>query len=288
MPMAAAELRCSRPRETVRQDRDAHRDASRGAAELRCSRRLGQVAARPSESPLRLRPDRETEAALSPLDRRHVACMHLRSSVASSLVAPVQRAQATRRLPPAVHGRLRLAARSDRTRSASCLAIACAGCARADVCPAGAQRARWSCTPCTPAAPLIARSPHPRIARHVCAPHHRCRARSRGYRPVVDITRDYAQASCLCRRGMRHPCRTQARARVIRRYVNGRPAHPCACEGAALPARMVCASCTRCARLHAIPGLLPRCSVSRLRVGCCLRLRPGHGHAPEGQEPSPG
>lgn len=48
--------------------------------------------------------------------------------------------QAPRRLPTAIPGRLRQASRSDRTRSASCLALACAGCARAQALPAGGHR----------------------------------------------------------------------------------------------------------------------------------------------------
>jgi len=70
----------------------------RRAAELRSSGRDGSVRQDRRTSPLRPRHDRQTEPTLSHSHRRHVACMPLRSSVASSLVAAAHGAQATRRL----------------------------------------------------------------------------------------------------------------------------------------------------------------------------------------------
>jgi hypothetical protein len=140
---------------------------------------------------------------------------------------------------------------------------------------AGAQRVRWSCTPCTPAAPLIACRPHPRIARTVCAPHSVRRARSRGYRRPCDITRNYAAHLLCVRRGMRHPWRMKSRARVIRRYVTWPPARPCAQQGVSASMRCIASSCTRCARLRAILGLPPRSARgSCARVQCAAPARP--------------
>lgn len=152
------------------------------------------------------------------------------------------------------------------------------------VCPAGAQRARCSRTPCAPDAALGCCCPHPRVARIVYALHNHCGARSRGYRRPSDITRSYAQASCLWRRGTRRPAAREPRARVTRRYVKWPPAHPCAHQGAALPARH-CLSvlhALRCAHRVCAPSMAcsPRYCVSRLRAGSSLRLRPGCRHAP--------
>jgi hypothetical protein len=141
--------------------------------------------------------------------------------------------------------------------------------------PAGAPRVRWSRTPGTPAASLIACRPHPRIARIVCAPNHRRRARSRGYRRPCDITRNYAAAVLPVRRGMRHPWRMKSRARVIRRYVTWPPARPCAQQGVSASMRCIASSCTRCARLRAILGLPPRSARgSCARVQCAAPARP--------------
>jgi hypothetical protein len=147
-------------------------------------------------------------------------------------------------------------------------------------CPARAQRVRWSCTPCTRAAPLDACRPHPRIARVVRAPYHLSRARSRGYRRPGDITRDYA-AHLLC---------VQARHAPSMAHESPRPRNPSLCHLAAsaslrslsLPRVLrgiASASCTRCARLRAVHGLLLADRLSRLRAGCWSRLRAGHGRA---------
>jgi hypothetical protein len=88
---------------------------------------------------------------------------------------------------------------------------------------AGAPRARWSCTPGTPAAPLSACCPHPRIARIVRAPWIGSRARSRGYRRPCDITRDYA-AHLLC---------VQARHAPSLAHEIPRPRNPSLCHMAA-------------------------------------------------------
>jgi len=71
---------------------------ARRAAELRCSGRADTTRQDREESPLRPEHDRETAPTLSRSHRRHVACMRLRSSVASSLVTASHGAQATRRL----------------------------------------------------------------------------------------------------------------------------------------------------------------------------------------------
>lgn len=86
-------------------------------------------------------------------------------------------------------------------------------------CPAGVQPVRWCRTPCAPAAASIRRCPRPRIARKGLAPHHVRHARSRGFGPSVDITRDDAQASCLC----------GAACRVLR-HASPRPRNPSLCQ----------------------------------------------------------
>lgn len=137
--------------------------------------------------------------------------------------------------------------------------------------PAGTQRARCSRTPCAPAAALSGCSPHPRLARIVCALNNDRGARSRGFRRPSDITRSYAQASCLWRRCARRPAARKPRARVTRRYVKWPPAHPCTCWGAALPARHCLKRPARAAlrapRLRAVHGAPLRRRLSRLRVG---------------------
>ena len=135
--------------------------------------------------------------------------------------------------------------------------------------PAGVRRVRWSCTPRTPAAPLMACSPHPRIARIVCALWVGSRARSRGYRRPRDITRNYA-AHLLCVQARHAP----SMAHEIPRPRNSSLCHmaasaslrllSCRAPGAALPqllhalrasarhpwlARLV-AACRGCARGH--------------------------------------
>jgi hypothetical protein len=157
------------------------------------------------------------------------------------------------------------------------------------VCPAGTQRARCSRTPCAPDAALGCCCPHPRVARIVCALHNHCGARSRGYRRPSDITRSYAQASCLWRRGARRPAARKP----------PRPRNPSLCQmaasaslrllwcrapGAALPQRPARAA-LRAPRLRAIPGLLLRLLLSRLRAGLASRLRPGCRRAPRAQAP---
>jgi len=115
------------------------------------------------------------------------------------------------------------------------------------VCPAGAQRARCSRTPCAPDAALGCCCPHPRVARIVYALHNHCGARSRGYRRPSDITRSYAQASCLWRRGTRRPAAREPRARVTRAMSNGRRCLPAPAEVPRSRRGIASASCTRCA-----------------------------------------
>lgn len=206
---------------------------SRRAAELRCSGRQDTTRQARDESPLRTRRDRESAATSSRFHRRHVACKRC---------APRSRAPSSLRTAsnaPAASGLSCPSALSRLLRSGtlgSCLALACAVCARAPGWLAGVQRVRWCRTHCTPAAPLVGRSPHPRIARNVRAPSSRCRARSRGSRRSVDITRDYAQASCLCGAARGVVPRESPRPRNPS-LCHGPPARPCARQGAALPAR---------------------------------------------------
>lgn len=139
------------------------------------------------------------------------------------------------------------------------------------VCPAGTQRARCSRTPCAPAAALGCCCPHPRIARIVCALNNRCRARSRGFRRPSDITRSYAQASCLSGAARGVLPRESLRARVTRRYVKWPPARPCTCCGAALPARH-CSSVLHALRASARHPWLARLAAACrccARAGCC-------------------
>jgi hypothetical protein len=123
-------------------------------------------------------------------------------------------------------------------------------------------------TPCAPAAPPNPSFPHPRIARMVCAPFNLSLARSRGFERPCDITRSYAHISLCGARGMRHPWRMKARARITRRYVTwplGASLHPTRCRapGAALPQRPA-----RAARVCA-PSLA--CSL-RYGASNCARL----------------
>lgn len=142
--------------------------------------------------------------------------------------------------------------------------------------PASAQRARWSRAPSALAAPLGVRFPHPRIARRVRALLIVCRARSRGYRRPCDITRNYAAHLLCVRRGMRHPWRMKARARVIRRYVTWPPARPCACCGGSASMRCIAGVLPGSAALRPTarhPWLAAPDRVSRLRAGLAPRLR---------------
>lgn len=150
------------------------------------------------------------------------------------------------------------------------------------------------------------RPPSP-FAAMVCASDQRRGGGSRGFGDPPDITRDYAQASCLFVRGMRHPCRTQARARVIRRYVSVPLSASCAAQGAPLlrrggrrPARTSASArhpwlaapdqATRCAwrersRFAASSGLGSARRTPRQGPGTsCRPLRPGHRHAPVNRE----
>ena len=250
---------------------------ARRAAELRCSGRGGAL-----RRHCRLRrgaperyargPDREER--LSRCYRRHGACN--RRCAAPHSAAPLR---SSARAAPAASGRPWPSPFSRSLCSptlGSCLATACTRWrACSGICPAGTQRARWSCTPCAPAAPLSACSPHPRIARTVFALWIGSRARSRGTRRARYITRCYAQASCLCgaARGVlpretprsRNPtlCPMPASASLrLRRW-------PRFLRGMAWrPARAH-------ARLRAIPGL-----PLRVACRCCARgHRRGSGKA---------
>jgi hypothetical protein len=143
-------------------------------------------------------------------------------------------------------------------------------------CPAGVQRVRWSCTPCTPAAPLNACSPHPRVARMVRALLNLRRARSRGYRRPCDITRDYA-AHLLC---------VQARHAPSMAHEIPRPRNPSLCHMAAsaslrsarLP-RIHARHCWRPARAARVCApSLACCSVAACG-GCARGQRCGSGRS---------
>jgi hypothetical protein len=120
--------------------------------------------------------------------------------------------------------------------------------------------------------------PQPRVAREVLALSSHCGARSRGFRRPSDITRNYAQASCLWRRGARRPAARKPRARVIRAMSNGRRCLPAPAVVPRSRRGVSLASCTRCARLRAIHGLLAsllRVAVARgVGVAAPARLSP--------------
>ena len=253
--------------------------APAGAAELRCSGRWDTTRQARDESPLRGRRDRVIAATSSRSHRRHVACMPLRSSVAQSGPCRGVRAARTvhwtvqsRRLSPLVATARRSASNAPAASGLSCpsalshslrsntLGILPRDCvpplrACTKPCPAGAQPVRWCRTPCAPAAASIRRCPRPRIARQCLAPHHVRHARSRGFGPSVDITRDYAQAACLCGAARGVLPRSQRRARVIRRYVTAVPHIRVLAKVPRSRRGVVTASCTRYARLRAIHGL---------------------------------
>ncbi len=227
----------------------------------RSSRRRDTAWQARDESPLRARRDRESAATSSRSHRRHVACKRC---------APRSRAPSSLRTASNVPAASGLSCPSPLSRSlrSSTLGVLPRDCvhplrACTKRCPAGAQRVRCDCTPCTPAAALSGCRPRPRIARHVSALFNRCRVRSRGFGPSVDITRDYAQASCLCGAARGVLPRSQRRARVIRRYVNGRPARPCARQGAPLLRRVV----ARPARAARHPWLARFVQLSRVARG---------------------
>lgn len=212
-----------------------------------------------SMTPAAERRDRETEAVLSRPHRCHAACMDRCAArhSAAPLRGPARRA-------PAASGRPWPSPLSGALRSHT-LGVLPRDCRRrlrprSMPCSASTQRLR----PCALAAPMQVHCPHPRIARSVRALWIGSRARSRGTRRPCDITRDYAHTSCVYRRGMRPPWRMKARACVIRRYVTWPPARPCACQGAALPARRCLARPARAARVCA-PSLAC-CSVAARRV----------------------
>jgi len=236
---------------------------SRRAAELRCSGRQDTTRQARDESPLRTRRDRESAATSSRSHRRHVACKRC---------APRSRAPSSLRTAsnaPAASG-LSCPSALSRSLRSSTLGVLPRDCvpplrACTKPCSAGAQRVRCDCTPCAPAATLIGCRPRPRIARNVRALWVGARARSRGSRPSVDITRDYAQASCLCGAARGVLPRESRRARVIRRYVNGRPARPCARQGAPLLRRVV-ARPARAARVCA-PSMACSCTSRRYARG---------------------
>lgn len=163
----------------------------------------------------------------------------------------------------------------DRTRSAPASRLpAPAACAQR--CP---QQARSVCDRAAHPAPLRLRSvgdaPIPVRAERPRSSH-RLRARSRGSRRPSDITRCYAHTSCV-----------SGAVRGVLPRKTPRPRSPSLCQmaactslciqGAALPARIACASCTRAARLRAVPGLRPRVGASG-----CARLR---GAAPAAPSP---
>lgn len=192
---------CAAPLNACGVEADACEPAAIGrrtwrAAELRCSGRDDTVRQDREESPLRARRDRETEPTCSPSRRRHGACRV--GSAARHSAAPLCRPASA---APATSGRPWPSPLNTSLRSSplGVLPRECVHPLRACTkpCPAGAQRVRCRRTPCTPAAPLSGRSPPPRVARSVRALWIGSRARSRGSRPAVDITRDYAQASCL-------------------------------------------------------------------------------------------
>jgi len=117
--------------------------------------------------------------------------------------------------------------------------------------------------------------PHPRIAAPVRAPLRVCGGGSRGYKAASDITRCWPQASCLYRRGARHPCRAARRARPTRAMSTAASTSVCfICV--LLLQHSVQASCTRCARLRAIHGL-PGCALRNKHRACArapARRRP--------------
>lgn len=249
---------------------------------LRSSRRRDTLRRDRGTRPLRPRHVRKTAATCSRSHRRHGACMHCAPrSLAPSSLRAARTAPATtgRPWPSPLHTSLR----------SNTLGIVPRACVRrlrprTSACHAGVQRVRCGCTPCTPAATLIVCVPHPRIARIVRAPTHRCRARSRGFGRAVDITRCYAHTSCVsgAARGVH---RVKSRARTTRRYVNCPPAHSCACcRCRASLHGIASASCTHCAALRASarhPWLalhrtrsLNRCAVRADREHA-LRLREG-------------
>jgi hypothetical protein len=248
----------------------------RRAAELRCSGRADRLSQDRRASALRSRHDRQTTTTASRSHRCHVACKAHAAQPGARRAArsDTQRASCIGRPWPSPFGR------ALRSGTLGVLPRECVHPLRACTEPgsAGAQRVRWSCTPCTPAAPLSACRPHPHIARSVCAPHSVRRARSRGYRRPCDITRNYAAHLLCVRRGMRHPWRMKSRARVIRRYVTWPPARPCACESAPLLRRLA-------GVLHALrasarhPWLAASIGVRRLRAGSAAWLRRVLGRA---------
>jgi hypothetical protein len=165
------------------------------AVGLGCGQRVGSPSATLDRSDGRVEgaADVRGERVVIPPPSR---CLQaLRSSVARSLVAPRGRQRAGYLRPSMAVFVERLAlARPARLLPRVCLHPLTRVQPRS---PAGAQRVRCRRTPCAPAAPLRGCSPHPRIARTVRAPWTGSWARSRGYRRPSDITRCYAQASCL-------------------------------------------------------------------------------------------
>lgn len=239
---------------------------TRRAAELRCSGRSDRA----SQGRRKARSDRGVTANLRRRYRAPTACTVRAWTAALRGIQPL-RSRGRVRTAPATSGRPWPSPLTTVLRSCTLgvLPRECVHPLRACTkpCPAGAQRARWSCAPCTPAAPLTGRCPHPRIVLSVRALWIGYRARSRGYRRPRDITRDYAHTSCVYRRGMRHPWRMKSRARVIRRYVTARQHVRVLVKVPRSRRGVAPASCTRCARLRAIPGLPLADSVSRLRAG---------------------
>jgi len=216
-----------------------------------------------------------------------VTALAVRYCAARHSAAPLRTAASA---APAASGRpwpsaLSIALRSNTL--GSCLANACAGCARARSWPAGAQRVRCDCTPCAPAAASIRCCPRPRIARQGLAPHHVRHARSRGFGPSVDITRDYAQASCLCGAACRVLRHASPRPRNPS-LCHGPPARPCARQGAALPARR-CSSILHALRASARHPWLARfgslAAIARGLLGTApARLSPRAGNAKSGHQ----
>jgi hypothetical protein len=244
------------------------------AAQLRSSGRRERTRRVREESALRPRRNRETAATASRSHRCHAACKAHAAQQRSRCAARSGTHRASYRGHP-WPSPFSCALRSN---TLGILPRDCVHPLRACTkpCPAGAQRARWSCAPCTPAAPLNACRPHPRIAREVCALLNLHRARSRGYRRPCDITRDYA-AHLLC---------VQARHAPSMAHEIPRPRNPSLCHMAAsaslrsarLP-RIHARHCWRPARAARVCApSLACCSVAACG-GCARGQRCGSGRS---------
>ena len=251
--------------------------AACGAAQLRSSGRRDSTRRDRGDSALRPRRDRRTTVepvtlvVLPPPSR----CLHAPALLGRQL--PRRSGAWSASNAPAASGRPWPSPLSTALRSCTLgvLPRECVhplrACTKPD--PAGAPRVRWSCTPGTPAAPLIACRPHPRIARAVCAPSTSRRARSRGYRRPRDITRNYA-AHLLCVQARHAP----SMAHEIPRPRNSSLCHMAASASlrSARKQRIHALHCWRPARAARVCAPSMACCLDQhaaVARGCCARLR---------------